>query len=205
MAKLYYIYQLYQKHKICSKYIGLNHYKRYFNFMDDIPDFDIIFKNYDIILEYPRIKRKGMKNQFCRYHICKTFDEILAIIKDIKPEYYETALKTSKERKIYFCNLFIMKTKDFLKYCKFVYDILFEFDKRNNFTSDDDILNYTMRIYKTRGMSLYQSRLEGFLAERLSNIFYYHHFKKIKSIGIVKYKKSFNKKSITNRKLIKVK
>ena len=187
MSKLYYIYQLYTEGKITSKFIGLNDYKSYFNFTDNIPDLESIFKNYDIILNPPHIKRRGMRSQFCRYHICQTYDEILNIIKDIKPDFYETAVNTSKEQKIFFCNLFIMKTKDFLEYCKFIYEVLFEFDRRNNLTSDDDVLIYIKKHYGIEKFYDYQSRLHGFLAERLSNIFYYHHFKKIKSIDIVRY------------------
>ena len=43
MSKLYYIYQLYKNGTISSKYIGVNHYSRYFNFTDNIPDMDSIF------------------------------------------------------------------------------------------------------------------------------------------------------------------
>ena len=47
MSKLYYIYQLYKSGELNSKYIGLNHYKRYFLFKDNIPDIDDIF-NYKL-------------------------------------------------------------------------------------------------------------------------------------------------------------
>ena len=86
---------------------------------------------------------------------------------------------------MYICNLFIMKTKDFYNYCKFMFDILFEFDKRNNFTSDKEVLNYTKRLYYNNiSESNYQSRIEGFLSERLSNIFYAKNFKKIKTFNM---------------------
>ena len=46
-----YIYQLFKNGKFTSKYIGLNHYGRYFNFTDNIPDIDSIFEYYDVILK----------------------------------------------------------------------------------------------------------------------------------------------------------
>lgn len=192
MSKLYYIYELYKTGKNSSKYIGLNHYRRYFNFTDNIPDLDKIFENYDVILDTPDIMEYNMRDQFCICHNCKKYDEIIDIIKEIKPEYYETALKTSKEKKIYFCNLFIMKKNDFLKYCEFMYDVLFEFDKRNNYTSDEDLLNYSKKLYKKRNIQLYQSRLEAFLSERIGNIFYYHNFKRIKIFNFSNYADSNN-------------
>ena len=91
-----------------------------------------------------------MRMQFCKYVDCKKYDEIINIIKDIKPEYYETALKVSKRNKIHYCNLFIMKKQDFLKYCKFMFDILFEFDKRNNYKSDNDLLEYFKRFFTSK-------------------------------------------------------
>ena len=185
MEKIYYIYQLYLKDNISSKYIGFNHYRRYFNFTDNIPDLDEIFKSYDIILTAPINTTLGMKLQYCRFHICKLYDEILDIIKEIKPEYYKTAIETSEQNIVYICNLFIMKKKDFLKYCKFMFDILFEFDKRHNFKNDNDILNFTNKIYNNTYYAKLQARLEGYLSERISNIFFFHNFKRIKSFKML--------------------
>ena len=128
-----------------------------------------------------------MRDQFCICHNCKKYDEIIEIIKDIKPEYYKTALKTSTEKIIYFCNLFIMKKDDFLKYCEFMYDVLFEFDKRNNYTSDEDLLKYSKKLHNNKYVQLYQSRLEAFLSERIGNIYYYHNFKRIKMFNFSNY------------------
>ena len=66
-----------------------------------------------------------------------------------------------------------MKKSDFFKYCEFMYDVLFEFDRRHNLTSDEDVLKYVKNNF-------YQSRLQGFLSERIANIFYFNNFKKIK-------------------------
>ena len=180
MSKLYYIYELYKNGSNSSKYIGMNHYKRYFNFTDNIPDLDKIFDHHDIILNSPLIVKGNAKINFCKYVNCKKFDEIIKIIKDIKPEYYETALNVSKRNKIHYCNLFIMKKQDFLKYCKFMFDILFEFDKRNNYKSDKDLFEYYKRLYNNRKSQLYQTRLQGYLSEIIGNIYYFHHFKHFK-------------------------
>jgi len=184
LSKLYYIFKIYKNETISSKYIGLNHYRRYFNFKDNIPHLDYIFRKYDVILNDEYDFNKGIREQYCENHICKNFDELIQIIKDIKPDYYETALHTINETKIYSCNLFIMKKKDFFEYCEFMFDILFEFDKRNNFTSDNDVLNYAKKIFHKPSSYYYQSRIQGFLAERLSNIFFRKYFKRIKTYGI---------------------
>ena len=181
MSKLYFIFQLYRKGTISSKYIGLNHYKRYFEFGDDIPDLDNIFQKYDVILNELTELPLGIRKYYCKRHICKNIDEVIKIIKDIKPSYYKTALKTINEDKMYICNMFIMKKEDFFKYCEFIYDILFEFDRRNNFTSDNDVLEYVKKLYDKPSLYYYQARMQGFLAERIGNIFFRKYFKRIKT------------------------
>lgn len=187
MSKIYYIYQLYKNETLNSKYVGVNHYRRYFIFGDNIPDIDEIFKNHDVILNKKNHLKRGMLKQYCINHICRDFVEILNIIKDIKPNYYKTAIKTSKQRSIHYCNLFIMKKEDFMKYCEFLFDVLFEFDKRNNFFTDNDMLNYSQRFYKYNNDTLYQSRVQAFLSERISNIYFNQHFKKIKTFKMITY------------------
>lgn len=186
MSKLYFIYQLYKEGKISSKYIGLNHYSRYFEFTDKIPNLDKIFKNNDVILPKKYFLKTSVMKNYCIRHICQNFVDSLDIIKKIKPDYYDTALKFAKNKEIYYLNIFIMKKDDFFKYCEFIFDILFEFDKRYHFKTDEDVLKYTTKIFSDKKKVYRQSRLDGFLAERLSNIFYNKHFKKIKEYKIVK-------------------
>ena len=108
--------------------------------MDDIPDFDKIFENYDIILNNISILNISLETQYCSIHICNSLHEVIKILKEIKPEYYKTAKESLKAKEIYYCNLFIMKKEDFFKYCEFIYDILFEYDRRHNFTYQKDII-----------------------------------------------------------------
>ena len=185
MSKLYFIFQLYKNKSITSKYIGLNHYNRYFIFKDNIPNLDDIFENYDAILNEPLNFDINIRDIYCITHICNNFDEILEIIKEIKPLYYETALEVANSTDLYACNMFIMKKEDFLNYCTFIFDILLEFDKRNNFTSDDDVLRYVKKYFNDSRDVYYQSRMQGFLAERIGTIFFMKYFKKIKQFNII--------------------
>ena len=184
MSKLYYIYELYRNGTLSSKYIGLNHYRRYFNFLDNIPDLDKIFKNYDVILNNKYQFITNLKTQYCNITLCKPLEEVINIIKDKKPEYYQTAIESLNAKEGYFCNIFIMKKEDFFKYCQFIYDILFELDRRYNFTSDQDIINY-LKNYYPKDIYKYHIRIQGFLSERLSTIFFNHNFKRIKTFPII--------------------
>ena len=185
MSKLYYIYELYRNGTLSSKYIGLNHYRRYFKFLDKIPDFDKIFENYDVILINKWSFNKNLKKQYCDFTLCKPLEEVIKIIKEKKPKYYQTAIESLNAKEGYFCNIFIMKKEDFFEYCEFIYDILFEFDKRHNFTSDKDVINYLVKYYP-KNLINHHMRIQGFLSERLSTIFFNHNFKRIKIIPIVR-------------------
>ena len=187
MSHIYYIYQLYKNENITSKYIGFNHYRRYFNFTDIFPNVEDLFENYDAILGDPIENNQTIMEQYCKTHICEAYNEILEIIKVIKPEYYITALKSSNEKIFYPCNLFIMKKNDFFKYCEFIFDVLFEFDRRKKLSSDENVLNYTKKFFNKSEDYYYQSRLEAFLSERLGNFFFKHQFKRIKTFEVANY------------------
>ena len=187
MSKLYYIYELYRNRTLSSKYIGLNHYRRYFNFLDNIPDLDKIFEKYDVILNNKKHFNKNVKRQYCSCTFCKPLEEVIKIIKEKKPEYYQDAIESLNAKEGYFCNIFIMKKGDFFKYCEFIYDILFELDRRHNFTSDKDIINYLKNYYPNNLINRH-IRIQGFLSERLSTIFFKHNFKRIKTFPILMLK-----------------
>ena len=83
-----------------------------------------------------------------------------------------------------------MKEADFIKYGEFVFGILLEFDKRHNLINDDDIKSFISSEIDRLGKKNYdldfQSRQEGFILERISNIFYNYHFKKMYEIYVPK-------------------
>jgi RNase H-fold protein (predicted Holliday junction resolvase) len=177
MAKIYKAYSLYKSGQMSSKYVGINHYRRYFGFLDNIPNMDDIFKDYDLVLKdkYVFYYGKTLKENYCLTHICKNFEEMIDIIKELRPEYYQAALNASNMEYIFPANIFIMKKEDFIKYGDFMFQILFEFDKRHNFKSDQDVEKYVKKNYN-RSDVMSQTRLQGYLAERISNIFYMKNF-----------------------------
>ena len=182
-AKMYYMYKLYKSGNISSKYVGFFHYRRLFKFKNNIPDLDDIFSKNDVIL--PKRAKLGntIYEQFKEYHIVHFLDESIEIIKEKFPDYYPYAHKALSKKICYFSNIFIMRKNDFIKWGDFVYGVLFELDRRYNLTCDDDIKKLMVeevKKHKTkRPEPDYQSRLEGFVIERLGNIFFDRHFTKI--------------------------
>jgi hypothetical protein len=62
-----------------------------------------------------------------------------------------------------------MKQEYFIKWGESVYDVPLEFDRKYNLTTDEDIEN-SIRKERINNIDVeYQSRLEGFLMERISD------------------------------------
>ena len=184
-SKIYPIWKLYKEGILKSKYVGINHYKRIFPFKNNIPDLDKIFKNYDAILKKRFKLGITIREQFNYGHIAKFLNESVDIIKEKFPEYYQYAISLLEKRWGNFCNIFIMKKEDFIKWGDLVFGVLLELDKRYNLTTDNDISKLIIKESKRLNKKVnipYQSRLEGFLSERISNIFYQRHFKKVYEI-----------------------
>ena len=160
-AKIYPIWKSYKTGNITSKYVGFFHYSRIFKFTNNIPDLDSIFQKFDAIL----LKRIVMG---------------------------ETNYKYLNKKWANFCNIFIMKKDDFIKWGELVYAVILELDRRYNLTTDEDIKNLMREEIKKSGRKLeldYQSRLEGFIVERIGGIFYEKHFQKVYEVPFINVNK----------------
>ena len=142
---------------------------------------DNIFDNYDVIVKTRYTHETTTREQFNLCHIVHFLDECVDIIKELYPEYYPYAKIFLEKNWANYCNIFIMKQNDFIKWGEFIFGVLLELDKRYNLTSDEDIekLINNEREKKYKNIDIpYQSRLESFLMERIGNIFYDKHFHK---------------------------
>jgi hypothetical protein len=169
-----------------SDYVGLCHYRRYFLFdyksifkFDRIPILkcDNIFLNnlntsesylqnlidtYGIITTNPRITvgsiEKSYENDNANF--VKDFLIMKDIIIEKYPTYKDNMNKHFNQNKLRHYNMFIMSKLDYDKYCNWLFDILFECEKRI------DISEY----------NVIQKRVFGFLAERLLSLYIFHNF-----------------------------
>ena len=147
-----------------SEITGLTHYRRYFfknkntNSINDIldkEDIENILEKYDVILpEKERIIKYSVKDAYKKFHHIEDFNKCRDIIEEKYPEYLESFDKIANGRKLYLYNMFISNKKIFDEYYKWLFDILFELEKRV------DISNYTD----------YDKRIYGFLSERLLSV-----------------------------------
>ena len=160
LSRLNYIYKCLRSY--WGKYVGFMQYKRMFNVLEE--NIISILDNHGVILPKPVTQSRDIIGAYGRYH-CKD-DIILAtdIINEKFPEMKADDIMHQKT--LYPHNAFIMKSGMFEKYCEFIFSVFQEFDRRMCWNDIND--------WKASGR---QKKTHGFLGERISNVFYHHHFK----------------------------
>lgn len=179
------------------KYIGFCHYRRYFSFLDDIPNMDEIFSNYDAICSEPKVFNNSIKSQYLTCHNIEDLYIIGGIIAEKYPEQANMWKNFINGNILIPYNMFIMKREDFKEYIDFIFSILDEYLKivgtDINKRIYDNYEKYIKDFYPNDTVE-YQYRIGGYIAERLTNLFMMHKFKKIKTYPVIvtenKYKQN---------------
>ena len=171
--------------------IGLNHYRRFFDFQKKwpqfsadkrftstkdflsnpyiFPDLERLLQKYDIILPVARHWRVSNTKQYGEYHISQDWDILRQIIKERSPQYMPAFEKTMDHSNVSVgYNMFITHWNHFDAYSEWLFDILFEVERRVP-PIDDPV----------------QSRIYGYMSERLINVFCEHHHLHIKHVPLI--------------------
>ncbi len=179
-------------------YIGLCHYRRYFSNKslikrignndakfslllneDEIKD---LVKEYKVVL--PKMRNyyiETIKSHYENAHHIEDLNKVEEIIREYHPDYINSFNQVMSGTKLHLYNMFIMSKSDFDNYSEWLFDILFRLEK------EIDISKYNN----------YQSRVYGFLSERLFNVWLNKNQLKSKEIPIINMEKvDWVKKSI---------
>ena len=195
----FYQYKYINDNITLKKYVGFCHYRRYFNFLDDIPNLDEIFNDYDCIVSAPMVLKQSVKEHYGLLHNIEDLYIIGGIIADKYPDYANMWHNFINGKIFIPYNMFIMKQEDFKEYIKFIFDILDEYIKivgtDINKRIYDNYEKYIKDFYPNNSVE-YQYRIGGYIGERCTNLFMMYKFKKIKTYPVIvtedKYK--LNKK-----------
>lgn len=146
------------------EYLGLAHYRRHFTALKgtsdrrDVLSLDqarSLLGTVDVLLPTPRnYWIETNYQQYVHAHHAIDLDETRRIIAERSPEYIEAYDKTMKKTTGHRFNMFIMKKELADEYCNWLFDILFELEKRLDISdySDND------------------KRVFGFVSERLLDV-----------------------------------
>ena len=148
-----------------ADYIGLSHYRRHFTVKEargnkkervlTKSQLEKIIENYDILL--PKKRNYVIETNYSQYvhaHHKEDLDITREIIQEIYPEYIPAFDSSMKKTTGHRFNMFIMKKEYVDEYCKWMFDILFELEKRLDISEYSD----------------YDARVFGFVSERLLDI-----------------------------------
>lgn len=158
--------------------VGLNHYRRFFNFNhlyerivperyycelnefmrtpyyfpQNLPE---LLEQYDIIQPPVHSWPYKIATQYAIYHIVNDLNILRKVICDLAPDYLDAFDKLFYQSNCYSqYNMFITRWKVFDAYSKWLFDILFEVEKRIKISGYVD-----------------QARVFGYMSERLLNIY----------------------------------
>lgn len=148
--------------------VGICHYRRYFYilkcFFQSIltkkqrplndKQIDHILKNHDMIVKKDIYILRNVYEYFAKHHYQKDMDITRDVIKNIYPEYIESFDRVMSSHISSSCNMIVCNKLIFDKYSEWLFNILFELEKRIDISDYDN----------------YQKRVFGFISERLLRV-----------------------------------
>ena len=148
-----------------ADYIGLVHYRRHFSNGEILGDkkqkvitgiqLQKLLQKTDVLLPKPR--HYWIESNYSHYahaHHAEDLDRTREILQEKYPEYISAFDRSMNKRSGHRFNMFVMKKTLFCQYCEWLFDILFELEKRL------DISTYSKN----------DSRVFGFVSERLLDV-----------------------------------
>ena len=183
------------------KYVGFCHYRRYFSFMDDVPNMDEKFSRSDAIIAKPIEHTASIKKQYSVYHNIEDLYIIGGILADKYPQYQWTWHNFINGTFFIPYNMFIMRREDFKKYIEFMFNILDEYVKIVGTDISKRIENNKdkyIKKYYPNNTPEYQCRIGGYLGERLTNVFIIKNFNRVTAYPVKITEKKYQLKDENN-------
>lgn len=138
--------------------VGICHYRRFFLKDNNLLTQEFIEKQlqkYDVIIPNSRcVDEKDVYDHYGNKHIRNDLDICREVIEEKYPEYIPAFDSAMRGILVSIGNMWISKKDIYDKYCEWLFDILFEVERRIDISEYDT----------------YQSRVMGFLSERLFRV-----------------------------------
>lgn len=159
LTGMYWVWKNYRE----ADYIGICHYRRYLineeGFVYTEAQIEELLQQYDMITTKLLTLPGSYYNGFAVNHHIKDLIHTGEVIKEKYPDYLDIFEELVHGPHTYFGNIFITSKPNYDRYCSWLFDILFEVQKRTDFTGYND----------------YHKRLFGFLSEFLQTIWIRYH------------------------------
>lgn len=133
--------------------VGLAHYRR--RFLINPAQICGILERYDVIVPPKYYFRMSIRKEYSQFHVGKDLDVLIYILDELRPEIVPFFNKVLDGNMLIPYNMVIAKKEIIDDYCHWLFPVLFELEKRLDFSKRDQ----------------YQRRVMGFLSERLFTAF----------------------------------
>lgn len=110
--------------------------------------------NYDVIVPHERKMNCTVVEQYAKRHNIEDLVCAKTVVTDLYPDYSDVFDHILNKKSMIPYNMFIMKKDYFDQYMEWLFSVLFELEKRTNYTAYDS----------------YQARMLGFVSERLLDV-----------------------------------
>jgi hypothetical protein len=154
------------------EYVGFCGYRKYFSFLDNVPDVPSLLGQYDAIVTRPVRVMPCVEKQYARCHNRADLDIVDGIIRREFHDLWPTWNRTMGQTEMYACNMFILRRDDFLALIKTVFEILDRYVEEVGTDIAARVHDYPEAYHIGRNATsteFYQSRIGGYLGERIVN------------------------------------
>lgn len=116
-----------------------------------------LIRRYQVIVPIPERMGCSVEEHYCQapHHHRADLELVCRLIREQEPSFVPAMERYLRSDRIYFGNLFIMKSGFFDRYCRWLYGLLGAFDRQKD----------------TQGYSPQELRVDGYLGERLLGIY----------------------------------
>lgn len=177
------LYKYIAEREDLPEYVGFCGYRKYFSFLNNVPDIPALLEEYDAIAATPVRVKPDVRSQYARCHNAKDMDLVGDIIREHHPDLWSVWERSLRLPELYACDMFIVRREDFREMMGVLFDILDRYVATVGTDIEGRIMAHPQDYHI--GMNAvstlqYQRRIGGFIGERIVNALLRQRFKRIK-------------------------
>lgn len=181
------IYHYLATKAILPEHVGFCQYRKYYEFLDDVPDLEQIISEHGCIATDLYPLKKTVYDQYAHYFYFGDMDIMKAILYEVAPHLYPTFEKMLKGNTLYIGNMFVMRKENFLEAMDIVWTCLQHYLAVVGKDIRQRILQHSTLYLKSKGNAAqveHQYRLGGNLGERIMSAYIMRNFENPKTYKI---------------------
>lgn len=155
------------RRKNLSEIIGFCQYRRYFEWMDNVPDLKTLVDRHGCVTTTARDLGRTIREQYASFANVEDLDICTEVIKETLPEFFPAWFSFISGRKLHVGSMFVMKREDWREMFTATWAIVMEYMKRIGHDIDKRISENEAAYHIPPSTIEYQRRVGGQLCERI--------------------------------------